>query len=550
VTGARIEIGEDVFGDGEASSSITYSWRPPVPWRLRAHLRNVTLSSALDLLADAAQTRYGGHAVYEVRPDGTIVLRSALSAERIARIYDVRDLLANPTPRPAGGDPLEIALGWAADPGLGSSLRTSGRLAYVATRPEHARIAAALASLRRRAGPPDSDDRGMEALAYPVGPVHARATTLAKVIDALAVQAGINIVVDWPAFARYSPDGDFTTPITIDLERMPLGTALEFLLRDVGFPVRPAFATRENILFVTFGWPSIQWREVRAYDIGGIIAALGERFRVQATRSGRPGQSTAADWTDEAMRFVEDLALPYATTTATRVGGQNAGRMVLSGDRLLVVATADTHREMQRLFDSLHVFTRESNENPPARPRFLSGDEDIVALLDKSVKEIAITQAPLPAALKRLESAAGVTIGLDPLLSRRGSELPKSITLHMWNVPLRVALREVLRAGAGTKPLGYYIEHGAIIVTANPLQWSVTRIYDVRDIADGPVPLAQVASILRESIDPPTWRDNGGTLGTVRPVGGWLIVTQTPENHITIESLLDALRKRDGRDGA
>lgn len=547
LTGARIEISADVLSDGEMSRAMTFTWPPRVPWRLHARLRNVTLSSALDLLAHAAQTRYGGHAVYEVRPDGTIVLRSDLSAERIVRIYAVRDLFTSPTARPAGGDPLDIALGWAADPGLGSSLSMSGRLAYVATRPEHARIAAALASLRGEAAPPGSDDQAVVALAHPVGPVHPRAVALAEVIDGLAVQTGINIVLDWPAFARYSPELDSTTPVTIDLERLPLGTALNALLRDGGFPARPTFATHQNILFVTVGWPSIGWRELRAYDIGGIIAAFSDRFRAQATRSGSPAEATTADYRDEAVTFVQDLGRPYATADAARLGGAYAGRMVLSGDRLLVVATAETHRELQRLFDALRDFARESDGNRPARPRCLSGGEDVFAPLDKPVKEIAIDQAPLPTALQSLQSAAGVTIGLDLPLSRPGFQLGKPVTLHMWNVPLRVALREVLRAAAGTKPLGYFIDHGAIIVTANPLQWSLTRIYDVHDLADGPAAAARLVSIIQASVDSPNWTDNGGALQRFRPLGGWLIVTQTPENHIKIESLLDAIRKGEGR---
>ena len=117
-------------------------------------------------------------------------------------------------------------------------------------------------------------------------------------------------------------------------------------------------------------------------------------------------------------------------------------------------------------------------------------------------------------------------------------------------MPLRVALREVLRAGSSPKPLGYCIDRGAVIITANPFQWSVARIYDVHDLAEGPVALAQLVRVIQACVDPSSWRDHGGALGTVRPLGGWLMVDQTPENHFKIESLLDALRTGDGKDGA
>ena len=55
--------------------------------------------------------------------------------------------------------------------------------------------------------------------------------------------------------------------------------------------------------------------------------------------------------------------------------------------------------------------------------------------------------------------------------------------------------------------------------------------------------LALVAEI-QTTIDPPSWRDAGGTVGSVRILGGNLVVNQTPANQQDILRLLEELRWR------
>ena len=44
-----------------------------------------------------------------------------------------------------------------------------------------------------------------------------------------------------------------------------------------------------------------------------------------------------------------------------------------------------------------------------------------------------------------------------------------------------------------------------------------------------------------------SWKDNGGTIGSLRELSGQLVVTQLPENHQKIQDVLDALRAHRGR---
>ncbi|HMO25110.1 MAG TPA: hypothetical protein PKB10_02475 [Tepidisphaeraceae bacterium] len=51
----------------------------------------------------------------------------------------------------------------------------------------------------------------------------------------------------------------------------------------------------------------------------------------------------------------------------------------------------------------------------------------------------------------------------------------------------------------------------------------------------------RLQSVIREVVDTPSWKAEGGSIGSMRELQGQLIVTQTIENHQRIESLLTAI---------
>lgn len=53
--------------------------------------------------------------------------------------------------------------------------------------------------------------------------------------------------------------------------------------------------------------------------------------------------------------------------------------------------------------------------------------------------------------------------------------------------------------------------------------------------------LDELRSLIKDTVDPESWRDNGGALGNVRLLGNRMIVTQTPANQQLVGSLLDQL---------
>jgi hypothetical protein len=51
---------------------------------------------------------------------------------------------------------------------------------------------------------------------------------------------------------------------------------------------------------------------------------------------------------------------------------------------------------------------------------------------------------------------------------------------------------------------------------------------------------------IQQSVDPTSWRDQGGQIGAIRGMNGQVIITQTPENHLAIAYLLNRERWKIG----
>lgn len=56
-----------------------------------------------------------------------------------------------------------------------------------------------------------------------------------------------------------------------------------------------------------------------------------------------------------------------------------------------------------------------------------------------------------------------------------------------------------------------------------------------------------LVEFLRESVDPDSWKDAGGDVGSIHPQGGLLAITQTPEAQTKIRAVLDELLAMHGR---
>jgi len=189
--------------------------------------------------------------------------------------------------------------------------------------------------------------------------------------------------------------------------------------------------------------------------------------------------------------------------------------------------------------------------------------------------ELRLDGVPLEKALEILSERAHVNIAVKwPSLGATGVGRTTPVTVRAYDVPLYRALTLVLDAATGPVALDYTVRANVIVVSTEdetPVRL-VTRLYDVRDLVrkhvewaglrDPPVPLIpgaqyvnaplpaarlqaleDLVSIIEQSVSYESWKDNGGTNGTVRQFAGILVITNSAEAHAQIERFLTGLRQ-------
>jgi hypothetical protein len=203
--------------------------------------------------------------------------------------------------------------------------------------------------------------------------------------------------------------------------------------------------------------------------------------------------------------------------------------------------------------------------------------------MDRSVPEVDFHDSPLNDVIDALAKQTCVNVMVKwGVLENAGVGRSTPITLRLHNQPLRRILDFVCGlAGGETVKLRAEADDGVIVLsTAEDLARAGTiRIYDVRDlleadskryaVATAPSnstgqqqatssaglfsgatgnPCAESADkltrLIQDMVAPDSWRDNGGTIGSIHEFDGVLVISSTPEGHTEIADLFAKLRKR------
>ena len=208
---------------------------------------------------------------------------------------------------------------------------------------------------------------------------------------------------------------------------------------------------------------------------------------------------------------------------------------------------------------------RKVADEPADRQRRRQTDQAVQAQLGRRLPEINFDRVGLTDVVDFLRDVTNANIFINwKALEAAGVERNAPVTVRLKDVAFGKALDTVLKsAGGDAVKLAYAVDDGVITVsTADDLaQDVITRVYDVRDLvrakagaageAAAPADEARFETVTRlvtGSVAPGSWRDRGGTTGSVRAMAGQLIVTQTAENHEAIANLLAQTRKLMGLD--
>jgi len=174
-------------------------------------------------------------------------------------------------------------------------------------------------------------------------------------------------------------------------------------------------------------------------------------------------------------------------------------------------------------------------------------------------------------------------------LEGAGIEPGTTVNMQLQNVPADKALRLILdQVGGDLVPLGFTIDDGVVTISTldNLGRNTVIRTYDIRDLVvqapnfteapdfdlvtiteggsteggggsdslfedvdedDGLLGreelITQIMDLVRDTVDPDNWRENGGLVSSMSELNGSLIINTTSQNHREILSLLGQLRE-------
>jgi hypothetical protein len=214
--------------------------------------------------------------------------------------------------------------------------------------------------------------------------------------------------------------------------------------------------------------------------------------------------------------------------------------------------------------------TRPTSQPAAERTDEGGGPDPIIPLVDFRAMSLAKAIDTL-----RDQSKVNIVVRWRTLEKAR-IEPASPVELRVANLRLQRVLEllgDVAGAGEAGMPLMARAERGVIILStrADVETENLVRLYDVRDLVESdaglrlrlqigqatttpttmPSPeerfsdsLAQLKHVIEESIDPNSWRDAGGTLGSIHDFNGQLIIAQTPAAHERIKRLLEELRRK------
>jgi hypothetical protein len=179
------------------------------------------------------------------------------------------------------------------------------------------------------------------------------------------------------------------------------------------------------------------------------------------------------------------------------------------------------------------------------------------AQLAAKIPEFDIENEPLRKAIDAVRARTDANIFVNwKALEAAGVGRDSRVTVRARDVELELVLRRLFTglAPAPTRELGLSVDEDVITIsTEEDLDRNTTtRVYDVRDLLPPPsaTPAARAAAVnrlvtdLTRSVSPKSWRDNSGPAGSVRELGGQLVVTQTDANQAQARWVLERTRWR------
>lgn len=400
-------------------------------------------------------------------------------------------------------------------------------------------------------GRPAASASARDKLKFVVSKFEVDDATFAVALDALKDMSRLDIVVDWRALQAAGVEKGVR--VSLHLADVSVEKLLRVLLLECAAGGAPlAFVLEGQTIRVTTQ-EEIEKRTVtKVYDVSRLIppgrgpAAAQARHeleeqirRIDGVSWEQPGRSVAFDGGrmtvsqhPSAIQAVDDF-LPWLEERTT-----------LAGARAGVLRRSQQIARLQADVAALTAKCKAAGKAAPPEP------VPAEAAMRKAVSFGADATA-MSDCLDALRQAGGMSIHVKwSALTLAGIDKSRRITLPRASRSLEQTLTLLLRqAGGDPTPLDFCIEEDVITVsTRQDLDMrAATRVYVVGDLLPARTnrqeALHKLTMTLQQQCAPETWRMAGGTPGSVRPVGGNLLITQSLRVHRLIRAHLETMRR-------
>ena len=169
--------------------------------------------------------------------------------------------------------------------------------------------------------------------------------------------------------------------------------------------------------------------------------------------------------------------------------------------------------------------------------------------LERKLPEVNFDGVGFADVVDFLRDGTGTNIVVDwRALENAGIDRNAPVSVRLRDVSFQNALTTILFILDAEKRLGFMANQEVLTIsTREALGTSrrATQTYDLRGVlpgGTGPDRTAIVVKMITGSVDPKSWKENGGA-GEVRVQGDGLSVTTSPENQKAIANLLDQIKR-------
>ncbi len=378
---------------------------------------------------------------------------------------------------------------------------------------------------------------------------------LSESLDWLKDAARLNLVIDWKTLEATGITKK--TPVNCKLTSIPVSKALQTILSQVSVETRLVYIVDNATVRVSTLEEFAKHPITRVFDISTLLPRNTNLAASQADLMHTiQANVDPASWKDvggsgtismsgKNMTVTQSpLIMPMVESCIKQLEASDPDRAI-QACRTAILQQTRQIESLRSEISRLAARCRAAGKEVPPEPVPLE------KALDQVLPDVKFDQTPFETCINALRNAGKPNVNIFVnwrALQDAGIDKSKPITLNASHLTLRTVVTKVL-AAAGGDLLDSVIDEGALTIsTRSDLDRNtMTRVYDVRDIvlASGnpQKALQDLVAGIQKNCATDTWRDNGGTIGSIRETNGQLIITQSSRIHRLIDAYLETLRQ-------